>query len=90
MVIHYPESDIIAYKSILFRLIRLTDIWNDVKVEIIFIPLLDFISRQIFLPGLNAFAGRFRQRISSKPTIMYDLRYHRFNSLRIYCLNGHL
>lgn len=41
-----------------------------------YVPLLDFIVREELLPTVDAIDGRFRQRITSEPTIMNDFRYH--------------
>ena len=76
IVIQNPKASIITNKRPFLRLIRFSNIFTAIQIKIVFIPLFDFIIRKILFPATDTFNSNFRQRISAKPTIMYNLWNH--------------
>ena len=71
-----PETGIVAHESVLLLSVRLCRIRNDINIEVILIPLLYLIIRQVLLPRIDALLCQFWQRIASEPAVMYNLWYH--------------
>lgn len=53
------ETRVVAYKRVFLGLVSLAGIWNAVDIEVIFVPFLDFIVWEKFLPAIDTFKRRF-------------------------------